>query len=72
MQIRVIKPFRWAHDGVTITDYEPGETHDLEESVAARAARNGWVEPVENKNTGAAPENKAKRTTRAKKDADSV
>ena len=72
MKVRVIKPFRWAHDGVTITNYEPGDTHDLEESVAARAARNGWVEPVENKNTGAAPENKARRTNRAKKDADSV
>lgn len=72
MQVRILKTFRWAHDGVTITTYSPGETHDFDESVAARAVRNGWVELVEDKNIGAAPENKAKRITRGKKDADQV
>jgi hypothetical protein len=72
MQVRILKSFRWAHDGVTITPYTPGEIHDLDESVAARALRNGWIELVENKNIGAAPENKGKRVTRSKKDADQV
>ena len=72
MQVRILKSFRWAHDGVTITAYTPGEIHDFEQSVAARALRNGWIELVEDKNIGAAPENKARRMTRSKKDADSV
>lgn len=72
MQVRILKSFRWAHDGVTITPYTQGEIRDLDESVAARALRNGWIELVEHKNLGAAPENKARRMTRSKKDADSV
>ncbi len=72
MRIRVLKPFRWAHDGVTVTDCQSGEIHELGEAVAARALRHGWIEPVEHKSIDAAPENKARRTVRAKKHADPV
>lgn len=42
MKIKVLKAFRFAEDGVTVTAYEPG-VHEVPQAVADVALQEGWA-----------------------------
>lgn len=81
MKIKLDKPYAFSPDGVRIERLDAGE-HDLDEALAGRLIARGIASKVggrkpqdspENKDAGAAPENKApapKRRSGAKKKGD--
>ena len=42
MKIKIIHPFKFAEDGITVVSYACG-VHDVSEHVAAVAIREGWA-----------------------------
>ena len=42
MKIKVLHPFKFAEDGITVVSYAPG-IHTVSEHVAAVAIREGWA-----------------------------
>jgi hypothetical protein len=72
MKVKILKDFRWAHTPGVITDYTKGEVVNMEPNDAKRAIKNGWVQSMENKNKGTAPENKAKSTSVSKSNVNKI
>lgn len=62
--ITVVKPFKFAHRGIDVEEFEPAkEPRETTEECAALAIAEGWAKraktPDDNKAHAAAPENKA-------------
>ena len=64
-QIKVIQPFKFAHHGYQVEEFEPSDApRDTSDECAEIAVREGWAKAI-----GEAPENKdaaPKRATKAK------
>lgn len=61
-QIKVVKPFKFAHDGYRVEEFEPAEDPiEVTEACAEVALAEGWAEEpkaAKAKASKAAPENK--------------
>lgn len=61
--IKIVKDFRYAHGGHRVVEYKKGEIVEVEPECAEVALEEKWAEKSkaaapENKDAGAAPENK--------------
>lgn len=63
--LEVVKDFKYAYRGCDVVEYKAGQTVELTDEVAELAKAEKWAKkpgkkaPAENKDLGAAPENKS-------------